>query len=181
MLTVVVVGVAALAVLGLRYGPQVSAWWTDRQRRRLRADPTVDPCAAHVTDEVRAALAALLEHPPEAAAGLAAALDVCRVAMPCWYWRDGLRQVVPWASEVGDGPDAVALVAELHAALGEIDVAERLLSGLPADHWRACVVRAILYDAAGDDERVEAALVAAHELAPDAEQAWLLGQLGIVL
>lgn len=175
--TVLVVGVVAL---GVWIGPSALRWWSRRQRHALRSDVSADPCAEVVTDETRAALDQLRADPPSPPEGaLAEALALCRVEEPCWYWRAGLREVAEWLDALGPGADAVALHAEFRAALGELDAAEALLAEVPADHWRGCVVRAILYDAAGDDERMEAALVAAHELGPVTERDWVLAQLGI--
>lgn len=183
LLTGLIVGVAAL-VLGLRYGPVALRWLRRRRQRAWREDPTADPGEAHVTPEIREAVRALVARGPgdDPAAAAAEALRTCCVAAPCWYWREGLRQVAGWAARASEAqpvPDVLAVEAQLRAALGEIERAEELLAQLPADHWRGCVARAIVYEARGDVERAEAALVAAHELGPESERPWVLAQLGI--
>lgn len=108
---------------------------------------------------------------PEALAGLAAsALQVCTVSPAGWHWRAGLRQALPLAIEAAQqapsDPEICAIEAQIRAALGELDAVGERVAQLPADHWRACLARAVLYEARGDARRAESALNAAIELAP---------------
>ncbi|HHO52426.1 MAG TPA: hypothetical protein ENK18_16540 [Deltaproteobacteria bacterium] len=110
------------------------------------------------------------DHPGALAGLAAAALQVCAVSPAGWHWRAGLRRALPLAVAAAQGapadPEICAVEAEIRAALGELEVARSLVSRLPPDHWRACLVRAVLYEASGDPLRGESALNAAIELGP---------------
>ncbi|MEQ1504015.1 MAG: hypothetical protein ABMB14_17365, partial [Myxococcota bacterium] len=74
-------------------------------------------------------------------------------------------------------PDGDALRAEVALALGRFDDAREVVAALPADHWRACSVRAALYELDGDVDRAESAGVAAIHLAPPARRPALTRRL----
>jgi hypothetical protein len=151
-------GLAVLAPLGRR-------WWI----RRAVADPRRDPGAGHADRARTQALDALLASGADPALMVAGGLAICEVDDEI-SWRGGLRRLVPVAERLGADADAAALAAEVRLRLGEIDRARTAVAALPADHWRACAVRAGLYAVDRDEERADSALVAAAQLAPAAER-----------
>lgn len=160
---------AALATAWLAW--RGLGWWEER----ARSDPSRDPGARRVTTTHRTALASALdrERPDEA---VAAALAASRVT-PDLHWRTGLRRVLDRLPALPADADGDALRAEVHLALGEVPRARDLVRDLPADHWRACLVRAGLYVLDKDAERADHAFVAALLLAPRPEQPDLVDRL----
>jgi hypothetical protein len=175
--TSALVSAGLCAVVGA--GAGIAAWVATAARSRWLAralrDPRLDPAARWVSAEVRRSLEALLAEPgalaaPEAA--LERGLVLCAVDERL-SWRGGLARLTPLAERLPVDPDADALRAELALGLGQIDRARTLLEALPPDHWRACAVRARLYEIDGDVERADAAWVAARHLAPRDRRAGL--------
>ena len=95
----------------------------------------------------------------DSANGLCAVDDV-------FSWRAGLRRLEPLIARLPDSDESHALRAEVALQLGEIERARQIVAGIAPDHWRACGVRAGLYELDGDVERAESARVAALLLAP---------------
>ena len=96
------------------------------------------------------------------------------------YYRGGLseaRFLCERATRDGQ-VDGAAIDAMYLARLGEIDAAEQALAALPADHWRACHARAIVYRARGDRERAIAALDAAADFAPETARSGIYNTIG---
>ena len=166
------VALLALLLVAVRFGPPLFRHLRLRARQGMRQDPSADPFAHELSEADRARVRERVAElrGTQAGAGareLAEVLALCEASAWCWYWRGGVRLLEPWlGAHEGSGHDRLAIEAEIRAALGELDAASSLLAHLPADHWRACVVRAVLYDARGDDARAESALVAARELGP---------------
>ncbi|MEQ1565745.1 MAG: hypothetical protein ABMA64_08925 [Myxococcota bacterium] len=170
-LAVVAGGAAAIAVTRARI-PTLRRWW----RRRSQLDPARDPAAAWVTPAVERALAELVLADETPQITVERGLLLCEVD-PDLSWRGGLRRLLPAAARLGDTTDDRALRAELWWRLGRVDDARRACASLPPDHWRACAVRAGLYELAGDPERSDSAWVAAAQLAPPSERARLYRRL----
>jgi hypothetical protein len=135
--------------------------WVDR----AKADPDRDPAAARVPEIRKAALEALLVEPIDPADVVVRALALCAVD-DVFSWRAGLRRLDPLLARLPDTDEGHALRAEVALQLGEIERARQLVAGAAPDHWRACGVRAALYELDGDVERAESARVAALLLAP---------------
>ena len=153
---------SAWAALGaLLSGPRLLRWWRDRAKR----DPRLDPVASRIPEERKRALEALLAEASDPASTVDRALAIC-AADGGFSWREGLRRVAPVVAQRPDGADGRALRAEVALQLGEVDAARALLDDAPADHWRACGVRAAIYELDGDVERAESAWVASVLLAP---------------
>ncbi|MCB9684599.1 MAG: hypothetical protein H6738_04625 [Alphaproteobacteria bacterium] len=151
-------------LLALVAGGGALWWWRGRERRGL-ADPSVDPGALRVTDAQRASLRAA-KALPDPSARVAAAVAACVTdGVP---WREGLRET---SDDVAALPeDQAGLRALWWALMGEIGRADELLRGLPADDWRGCWARHLVYAAAGDVTRAENALIAALHLVPSASR-----------
>jgi hypothetical protein len=165
-MTIGLVSTALAAAALVLLGPALR-WWG----RRAWTDPRRDPGAARVSTEARRALEALITDPRQTPSTLvAAALEVCEID-DLVSWRGGLAQVQPAVATLGVGVDDQALAAEFALRLGRVDEARAQVAPLPADHWRACRVRAGLYTIAGDAERAESAWVAVAQLGPPAGRA----------
>lgn len=170
-LAVMAGGAAAVALTRSRIAP-LRRWWY----RRSQLDPSRDPAAAWVTPAIERALTELVHADGAPEVTVARGLLLCEVH-PDLSWRGGLRLLLQAAEHLGDTADDRALRAELWWKLGRIDEARGACASLPADHWRACGVRAGLYDLAGDHERSDSAWVAAAQLAPPSERSRLFRRL----
>ena len=160
--------------LAVEIGQRLRQW----RRHRLssqRADPTVDPFGGQASSEQREALAAWLAKAEQAvgeerARCVAEALGAVHASAWGWYPRAAVRPLRSLAaqacSESKEDADAIAVWAQVLAALGHLHEAREAVERIAPDHWRGCWVRAVLYDAHGDLRRAEAALVAARELSP---------------
>jgi hypothetical protein len=175
--------VSAAWVLGfLAFGASsLGLLWAARAAWMARAarDPRLDPAARWAGPDRRAALDSLLAE----ASTLDRVVLVERALVLCAVrdrlsWRGGLRRIEPLAAELPDDPEGGALRAELALALGRVDAAETQVGALPPDQWRACTVRARLYELRGDVERAESAWVAARSLAPRDRRAAITRELG---
>jgi hypothetical protein len=145
---------------------------------RLAAAPALDPATAwsvalqERSDERAVAALACFLASDDAAGALAVGL--CLGHVEGTPWRAFVRTLpVPQ----GDDHRSVALRAERAAALGLLDEARLLVDQLPADHWRACRVRGLLYALSGDLERAASARHAAWQLAPEEAREALARQL----
>lgn len=184
------------ALLARRFGPR---WRWVRAVARFR-DPRHDPAGRHA-DARAEHLARLGEGASLPAEAVQAALWAESPTPAAWdayataaRQGDLTRQVAlgltlghldgsPWRALIRTLPavpttsdDARAVEAERCLALGDLAAARDHLGRLPADHWRACRVRAVLYALDGDLERAASARHAALALAPEAARAALARQ-----
>lgn len=156
-------------LLALIAGGGALWWWRGRARRAL-ADPRADPGAALVTDAHRDAVRSAADL-PGAEARVDAVIAACVIGGA--PWREGLRRVADDVDGLGDP----GLRALWWALVGELARADLELRAVPADDWRGCWARHVIYAAAGDTDRAENALVAATHLAPPETRAHVVAAL----
>lgn len=163
-------GVALIALAAVALVSVFSAAIWQRSVRSALTDPRRDPARRRISSARALALSELISRPGgDPIAVVEEGLALCAVDRHLW-WRGGIRSLSPWLEALPDSDDGRALRAIARARLGEIEEASALIVSLPGDHWRACLVRALLYEIAGDAERAESALVAALQLAPGAKK-----------
>lgn len=150
-------GIAALGLFGLG-----ARWW----ERRGWTDPRRDPGAGRIPPGAAAALERLLAAPDGDARRIVHdALELCEVDEVV-SWRGGLSRVAAHVEALGSSVDDRALAAQYALRMGHLARAAQAVEALPADHWRACAVRAGLYTLRGDLDRAESAWVAVAQLGP---------------